>query len=56
KPAEEDSTLEASAKAYVQKQVADQKAGLKPVTNDGPVRRAEDASSKVPGPAATAGW
>ncbi len=55
KPAEEDSTLEASATAYVQKQVADQKAGRKPVTNDGPVRSVEGASSKVFGPAATAG-
>ncbi len=55
KPAEDDSALASAATAYVQKQQADQKAGRKPVTNDGPVRSADGVASKVFGPAATAG-
>ena len=55
KPAEDDTALASAATAYVQKQQADQKAGRKPVTNDGPVRSADGVASKVFGSASTAG-
>ena len=55
KPAEDDTALASAATAYVQKQQADQKAGRKPVTNEGPVRSADGVASKVFGSASTAG-
>ena len=55
KPAEDDTALAGAATAYVRKQQADQKAGRKPVTNDGPVRSADGVASKVFGSASTAG-
>ena len=46
-PAEEDKALQESARKYVADQKALQKAGKKPVRNDGPVRAFDGATSKV---------
>ncbi|MBK8470720.1 MAG: hypothetical protein IPL45_13400 [Actinomycetales bacterium] len=51
KPADQDGDLKAKATAYEAKARADQKAGKKPVTHDGPVRAANGSTSKLFGPA-----
>ncbi len=53
-PVQQSSTFASQADTYVKIQKARIRAGQKPVTNDGPVRSAEGAASKVFGPAAKA--